>query len=82
MASDELEAAWAEVHEAPAGWSVGLPMELPERGEWAMFAFDTRERAVVGKRTGEWETLGRTELEVVRSMADCVRELKAGRWPR
>ena len=83
MSSDELEAAWAAVHEAtPEGWYVGRPSEHPERREWVMFAFDTRERAVEGKRSGEWTTVAPTELEVVRSMAYCLRELKAGRLPK
>jgi hypothetical protein len=47
-----------------------------------MFAFDTRERATEGKRAGEWTTAAPSELEVVRSMASCLRELKPGRWPK
>jgi hypothetical protein len=48
----------------------------------SLFAFDTRERAIEGKRTGEWKTVAPTELDVVRSMAYCLRELAAGRWPK
>jgi hypothetical protein len=52
--SDEPENAWAAVHAAtPDGWYVGRPSEHPERREWVMFAFDTRERAIEGKRSGE-----------------------------
>jgi hypothetical protein len=47
-----------------------------------MYAFDTNERAVEGKRSGEWTTVAPSELEVVRSMAYCLRELGAGRWPK
>ena len=66
----------------PPGWYVGRPSEHPERGEWVLYAFDTRERPIEGKRSGEWTTVAPTELEVVRSMADCLRELGAGRWPK
>jgi hypothetical protein len=81
--TDELERAWAAVHAAtPEGWYVGRPSEHPERREWVMFAFDTRERAIEGKREGEWTTVAPSELEVLRSMAYCLRELRAGRWPK
>ena len=76
MSSDELQAAWADVHEAtPEGWYVGRTSEHPERREWVMFAFDTNERPIEGKRTGEWTTVAPTELDMVRSMAYCLREL-------
>jgi hypothetical protein len=59
MTDDDLHAAWAEVHDAtPEGWYVGRPSEHPERNEWVMFAFDTRERPVMGKRAGEWTGVG------------------------
>jgi hypothetical protein len=81
--TDELEDAWAAVHAAtPDGWYVGRPSEHPERREWVMYAFDTRERAIEGKRSGEWTTVAPSELDVVRSMAYCLREFKAGRWPK
>jgi hypothetical protein len=85
--TDELEDAWEAVHAAtPDGWYVGRPSEQPERQQWAMFAFDTPERAIEGKREGkregEWTTVGPSELEVVRSMGYCLRELGAGRWPK
>ena len=83
MTDPDLEAAWAAVHEAtPESWYVGRPSEHSERREWVMFAFDTRERAIEGKRAGEWTTVAVTELEVVRSMAYCLRELGASRWPK
>ena len=57
-------------------------MEHPERNEWAMFAFDPSETPVEGKRSREWATVAPTELGVVQSMAYCLGELKAGRWPK
>jgi hypothetical protein len=54
-------------------------MEHPERNEWAMFAFDQRERPVEGKRSREWTAVAPTQLVVVRSMAYCLRELGKGR---
>ncbi len=47
-----------------------------------MFAFDTTEQAVVGKRSREWTAVHPTEVGVVREMARCLRERGAGRWPR
>jgi len=44
-AMTDLGDAWAAVH--AARWYVGQPMEHPERGEWAMFAYDTTELSVV-----------------------------------
>lgn len=34
-----------------------------------MFAFDTRERPVMGKRAGEWTAVGQTELHCLQTMA-------------
>ena len=79
----DLAAAWAAVHEAtPEGGYVGRPMEHPERNEWSMFAFDPSETPVVGKRSREWTAVGQTELRCVQTMAYCLRELGAGRWPK
>ena len=47
-----------------------------------MFAFDTTERPVEGKRSGEWTAVAQTEVHVVRTMAMCLRELGEGRWPK
>ena len=78
--ADELQVAWAEANAAtPNGWYVGRPSEHPEPREWVMFAFDTRERAIEGKRTGEWMTVAPPDLEVGRSIAYCLRELGPGR---
>ena len=57
-------------------------MEHPERNEWAMFAFDTRELPVMGRRAGEWTAVGQTELHCVQTMAYCLREIGRGRWPK
>jgi len=79
----DLDDAWAAAHAAtPPGWYVGQPMEHPERGEWAQFAYDTTERPVEGKRSREWTAVAPTELTVVRSMAYCLKELGEGRWPK
>ncbi len=79
----DLEAACDAVHEnTPEGWCVGQPMEHPERAEWSMYAFDPSEKPIVGKRSREWTAVGQTELHCVQEMADCLAELKAGRWPK
>jgi len=81
--TDEPEEAWDAVHAAtPDGWYVGRPSEHPERREWIMFTFDTRERATQGKRAGEWTTVAPSELAVVLVMAWCLGELREGRWPK
>jgi hypothetical protein len=86
MSDADLHAAWAAVHDAmPESWHVGRPSgqpEHPERGEWVMFAFDTRERPVLGKRAGEWTAVGQTELRCVQTVAHCLREVGARRWPK
>ena len=78
---DELEAAWAEVHAALdrlPGWYVGRPGQR-HGGQWAMYAFDTTEKAAVGRRSREWTAVGQTEVECVREMARCLREIGEGR---
>jgi hypothetical protein len=47
-----------------------------------MFAFDTTETPVVGKRSREWTAVGQTELHCMQTMADCLRALGAGRWQK
>ena len=52
------------------------------QNRWEQYAFDRAETPVVGKRSREWTAVGPTELECVRTMARCLAELKAGRWPK
>ena len=80
---DDLTAAWAEVHDAtPAGWYVGQPSNHDAGHEWVQYAFDPRERAQVGVRRREWTAVGATEVDVLREMARCLREIAEGRAPR
>ncbi len=53
-----------------------------ERTEWQMYAFDPAESAVMGKRKREWTAVAPTELDVLREMARCLRELGEGRAPK
>jgi hypothetical protein len=83
----DLEEAWAELDAANAGlrWSVGRPslhddVRGAEHGEQR--AYDLRERPKIGKRSREWTAVGRTEVECVREMARCLREISAGRVPK
>lgn len=79
----ELEVAWGEVHAVNMlGWRVGRPYYHDERGCWEQYAFDPTERPEVGTRSREWVAVGPTEVACVREMAYCLRELRAGRWPR
>jgi hypothetical protein len=79
----DLEEAWSAVHAArPAGWEVGRPSEHPERREWALYAWDARERPKVGVRSREWIAKASTELGVVIEMARCLGEIREGRVPR
>ncbi len=83
MTDDALEAAWDEVFDAlPAGWAVGRPSYHDERHEWAMYGWDRKEVPKVGVRSKEWTAVGATEVECLREMARCLRELGAGRVPR
>ncbi len=79
----DLDEAWAELHDAtPTGWYVGTPSYHVERREWSQYAFDTREKAHIGRRSREWTAVGPTEEGVVREMARCLREITSGRVPR
>ena len=83
MADPEFVQAWAAVHDdTPDGWYVGRPGWEDSYQQWTMHAFDTREKAVEGKRSREWTAVGQSELLVVQEMARCLGELKAGRWPK
>lgn len=78
-----LAAARTELHDAtPPGWYVGTPTYHVERRQWSQYAFDTRERAHIGKRSREWTAVAPTEEGVVREMARCLREITSGRVPR
>jgi hypothetical protein len=80
---EDREEAWDELLEAkPPGWWLGTPSFHPEKREWLLYAFDPSERPVVVVRKREWTAIAPTELEVVREMARCLRELVAGRTPR
>ncbi len=75
--------AWDELHDAtPVGWQVGRPYYHDERREWVMYAFDPSERPTVGLRSREWTAVAESEEGVVREMARCLAEIKAGRAPR
>jgi len=79
----DLEGAWDALHASmPAGWQIGRPSEHPERHEWALYAYDPRERPRVGVRSREWIAKASTELGVVREMARCLGEIAEGRAPK
>jgi hypothetical protein len=77
----DLEAAWDELHAAtPADWYVGRPGQR-HGGQWAMYAYDTTEKAQIGHPRREWTAVGQTEAQCVREMARCLHEIAAGRVP-
>jgi hypothetical protein len=40
VTSDDLDAAWGEVHDAlPAGWTVGGPSYHADRGMWMLLTY-------------------------------------------
>lgn len=79
----DLEAARASCHEVkPSGGFVGRPSHRHDLDEWDQYAYDTAEKAVNGKRSREWTAVAPTEVEVVREMARCLREVADGCWPR
>ena len=78
----ELEEVWDALHGAkPDGWFVGQPTYVEHRRAWEQYAFDTRERAKAGHRSREWTAVGQSELEVVREMVRCLRDIREGRVP-
>lgn len=79
----ERERAWSELLEAaPPSWFVGTPSYHVERREWALYSYDTREKAHIGRRSREWTAVAPTETMVVLEMARCLREIAAGRVPK
>ena len=77
-----LEDAWEELPAAtPPGWFVGTPARR-HGGQWAMYAYDTTEKAHIGKRSQEWTAVGLSDEDCVREMARCLREIGQGRVPR
>ena len=77
-----LEAAWDTLHDStPPGWFVGRPGQR-YGGQWEQYAFDQTEKAHIGKRSREWTAVGETEVECVREMARCLREIGARRPPK
>jgi hypothetical protein len=74
---------WNELHDTlPPGWYVGTPAFHERRNEWSLYAFDTTEKAHIGKRSREWTAVHPTQEGVLREMARCVREIAAGRVPK
>ena len=73
----------SELHDAkPAGSFVGQPTYVEkDRRARAQYAFDTLEGAKAVHRVREWTGAGRSELEVVREMARCLRLIREGRVP-
>jgi hypothetical protein len=50
----DFRVAWSEIHDVkPDGWFGGRPVFV-ERRVWEQYAFDTRELAKHGRRSGEW----------------------------
>lgn len=74
--------AWELLHAAtPPGWFVGRPGQR-HGGQWAIYAFDTAEKAHIGRRSREWTAVGLTELDVLIEMGNCLEAIRAGRVPR
>jgi hypothetical protein len=79
----DLEDAWSDLHDAkPPGWHVGQPSWDDRRKIWEQYAFDPRERAVVGHRWREWTATAPTEPGVVRELARCLRLIREDRVPQ
>ena len=78
----DLGAAWDELMAAmPPAWTVARPTWHIEDRRWTLYAWDTSERVKVGKRSREWTAVGATEVDVVREMARCLRDIAADRRP-
>jgi hypothetical protein len=80
---DDLEALWAELHDAtPPKWLVGRPAYSERRDEWSLYAFDPTERPTVGHRSREWTAVAPTQARVVREMARCLRDISERHTPK
>jgi hypothetical protein len=79
----DLEDAWNEIHDAkPSGWYVGRPGYSDALKAWEQYAnVPAQSRRGVGHRAHEWTAVGQTEVEVVREMARCLREIGEGWVP-
>lgn len=68
---NELEAAWAAVHEAlPEGWSVMHPSYHVEDRQWHVFAADHRR----GRTLPDYiEATGENEAHALRGLAELLR---------
>jgi len=47
-----------------------------------MYAYDTAEKAEIGRRSREWTAVVESEVECVLEMARCMREISEGKVPR
>jgi len=80
---EDLENAWAELHEAvPRGWQIGGPAFDERKGEWSLYAWDVTERVKAGRRTRDWIAVHPTQSGVLREMARCLRTLDEGQVPK
>lgn len=50
--------------------------------QWQMYAYDTTEKAEIGRRSREWTAVVESEVECVLEMARCMREISEGKVPR
>lgn len=80
---DDLTDAWDELlNVLPDGWEAGRPAWNERRQEWSLYAWDGSERAKVGHRSREWTAVHPTQAGAVRSMAQCMAEIRQGRVPK
>jgi len=59
----------------------GQPSYHDERREWVLYGFDPSRGPSSGRHKREWQAVAPSEVEVVREMARCLREMAAGRVP-
>ena len=79
----ERDDALGELRDStPRGWWVGLSMQQPDHGEWLLYAYDLCERPIAGPRARLGRAVAASEVGVIREMARCLREIKAGRVPK
>lgn len=76
-----VDEAWDELHAASAGLVRRPSLASRHGGHWAMYAFDTTEKAEIGRRSREWTAVGRTEVECLVEMGRCLADISEGRVP-
>ncbi len=77
--TSDREQAWSDLHAVtPPGWYVGTPVYHVERQEWALSAFDTREKATSASAAGSGRPWRRPRKASCARWRDACETLRQG----